>query len=219
MLWIGTGRGGVADRGELRVSDRMGKMSRMLALVHLLADSVEGLTLDEMAAALGVNRRTAERMRDVIAANFDLEERTDERHKRFRIAGALRRVYTRPSATEVAALQAEVEARTAEQAPRAALLASLLQKVKGALDDREKRRIEPDLDALVRLQRTRIVAGPLAPVDRDVLRVCIEAGSWVRAYIELGPSGEDEDCRRVLRGLAAALDQRFGIECNFIADD
>lgn len=169
MLGIGTGRGGVADKGELRVSDRMGKMSRMLALVHLLADSVEGLTLDEMAAALGVNRRTAERMRDVIAANFDLEERTDDRHKRFRIAGALRRVYTRPSATEVAALQAEVEARTAEQAPRATLLASLLQKVKGALDDREKRRIEPDLDALVRLQRTRIVAGPLAPADPEAL--------------------------------------------------
>lgn len=64
------------------------------------------------------------------------------------------------------------------------------------------------------------IEGPLAPVDRDVLRVCIEAGSWVRGYIELGPAGgDDEDCRRVLRGLAAALEQRFGIECNFIADD
>lgn len=34
------------------MSDRMGKLSRMLALVHLLADSAEGLTLDEMAREL-----------------------------------------------------------------------------------------------------------------------------------------------------------------------
>jgi proteasome accessory factor B len=147
----------------------MGKMSRMLALVHLLADSAEGLTLDEMAAALGVNRRTAERMRDVISDNFDLDERHDDRHKRFRILGALRRVYTRPSAAEVAALQAEVDARTLESAPRAAVLESLLHKVKGALDDREKRKLDPDLDALARLQRTRVVAGPLVRADPAAL--------------------------------------------------
>ena len=115
------------------MTDRMGKLSRMLALVHLLADSAEGLTLDEMAAALGVNRRTAERMRDVIAVNFDLDERIENRVKRFRITGSLRRVYTRPAAAEVAALQAEVDARRLEGAPRAAVLASLLAKVKGAL--------------------------------------------------------------------------------------
>jgi proteasome accessory factor B len=151
------------------MTDRMSKLSRMLALVHMLADSVEGLTLDEMAAELGVNRRTAERMRDVIAINFDLDERQDDRHKRFRITGSLRRVYTRPTAAEVAALQAEADARALEGAPRAPVLASLLHKVKGALDDHEKRRLDPDLDALARLQRTRVVAGPLAPADPQVL--------------------------------------------------
>ncbi|NJR80344.1 WYL domain-containing protein [Sphingomonas corticis] len=151
------------------MTDRMAKMSRMLALVYLLADSSEGLTLDEMARELGVNRRTAERMRDVIAVNFDLDERQDDRHKRFRITGSLRSVYTRPNAAEVAALQAEVDARTLEKAPRAAVLASLLHKVKGALDDREKRRLDPDLDALARLQRTRVPAGPMVETDPAAL--------------------------------------------------
>jgi proteasome accessory factor B len=151
------------------MTERMAKMDRMLQLVHLLADSAEGLTLDEMAAALHVNRRTAERMRDVVAMNFDLDERQDDRLKRFRIIGSLRRVYTRPSAAEVAALQAEVDARTLEGAPRAAVLAGLLHKVKGALDDREKRRIEPDLAALVWLQRTRVPAGPLVEADPAAL--------------------------------------------------
>lgn len=147
----------------------MAKLDRLLALVHALTESSEGLTLDEMAERSGVNRRTAERMRDVIAMNFDLDERQDDRHKRFRITGSLRRVYTRPTAAEVAALQAEVDARTLEGAPRAPVLASLLHKVKGALDDHEKRRLDPDIDALARLQRTRVVAGPLVPADPRAL--------------------------------------------------
>ena len=53
----------------------MAKLDRLLALVHALAESPDGLTLDEMADHLGVNRRTAERMRDVIALHFDLEAR------------------------------------------------------------------------------------------------------------------------------------------------
>lgn len=157
------------------MTDRMAKMSRMLALVHLLADSAEGLTLDEMAGALGVNRRTAERMRDVIALNFDLDEQIDDRLKRFRITGSLRRVYTRPNASEVAALQAEVDARALERAPRAAVLESLLRKVKGALDDREKRRLDPDLDALARLQRTRVPAGPAVAADPATLALVQQA--------------------------------------------
>lgn len=55
------------------MTDRMAKLDRLLALVHALSETTEGLTLDEMAERLGVNRRTAERMRDIIARHFDLE--------------------------------------------------------------------------------------------------------------------------------------------------
>ena len=118
------------------MTDRMAKLDRLLALVHALAESAEGLTLDEMAARLGVDRRTAERMRDVIARHFDLDERRDDRRKRFFIRDSLRRVYTRPTAAEVAALQAEVDGR-AGAGPQGVQLASLLGKIRSALDDRD----------------------------------------------------------------------------------
>lgn len=147
----------------------MSKLDRLLALVHALSDSGEGLTLDEMADRLGVNRRTAERMRDVIARHFDLEEMADERRKRFRISDRLRRVYTRPSAAEVAALQAEVVAQRSAGQAGSVQLESLLSKVKGAMDVRERRRLDPDLDALARLQRTMVTAGPIATVPPETV--------------------------------------------------
>ena len=150
----------------------MAKLDRLLALVHALSETTEGLTLDEMAGRLGVNRRTAERMRDIIASHFDLDEIIDDRRKRFVIRDSLRRVYTRPAPAEVAALQAEVDGqRAAGKTARAEQLASLLAKVKGALDDREKRRIDPDLDALTRLQRTLVSAGPIAIVAPETVTI------------------------------------------------
>lgn len=148
---------------------RMEKLDRAIRLIHLLCESAEGLTLDEMARELNVNRRTAERLRNVIALHFDLEDVPDGRTKRFRIREGLRRVYTRPSAAEIAALQAEVAAQRRERAPQADLLDSLLTKVRSAFDMRERSRIEPDLDALARLQRARVVAGPVVVAAPDVL--------------------------------------------------
>lgn len=154
------------------MTERMAKLDRLLALVHALSETTEGLTLDEMAERLGVNRRTAERMRDVIVRHFDLDEIADDRRKRFLIRDSLRRVYTRPSAAEVAALQAEADGRRlAGQTARADQLVALLAKIKGALDDREKRRIDPDLDALARLQRTMVTAGPIAAVAPETITV------------------------------------------------
>jgi len=151
------------------MSGRMAKLDRAIALIHMLCESAEGLTLDEMAAKLEVNRRTAERLRDVILLHFDLHETLDGRTKRFRILGSLRRVYSRPSAAEIAALQAEVAAQEREGTSQAALLGSLLAKVRSALDDREKLRLDPDLDALARLQRSRVTAGPVVIAEPEVL--------------------------------------------------
>lgn len=51
------------------MTDRMAKLDRLLALVHALSETTEGLTLDEMAGRPGVNRRTAERMHDISATD------------------------------------------------------------------------------------------------------------------------------------------------------
>ena len=154
------------------MTDRMAKLDRLMALVHALSETTEGLTLDQMADRLGVNRRMAERMRDIIARHFDLDEVIDDRRKRFLIRDSLRRIYTRPTPGEIAALQAEVEGRrNAGQTARADPLATLLAKVMGAFDDREKRRINPDLDALARLQRTMVTAGPMATVEPETITI------------------------------------------------
>lgn len=178
----------------------MGKLRRALMLVHLLSESSEGLTLDEMAADLGVNRRTAERLRDALREEFDIEERLEDRTKRFFIRESLRRVYTRPNAEEVAALQAEAQARRAEGAGHAGQLESLLAKVKSALDDRERARLAPDLDALVRLQRSRITAGPLldaTPEYIGVMQGAILAGACVE-FEYTAVDGSEAKWRRVI---------------------
>ncbi|WCT74645.1 WYL domain-containing protein [Sphingomonas naphthae] len=173
------------------MTERMAKLDRLLALVHALSETGEGLTLGEMAERLGVNRRTAERMRDVIATHFDLEEIADDRRKRFLIRDSLRRVYTRPTPAEVAALQAEAEGqRAAGRTARADQLASLLAKVKGALDDRERRRIDPDLDALARLQRTMVAAGPIATVAPETLTI-VQRAILAGCCIEFDYATED----------------------------
>lgn len=169
-------------------------------LVHLLAETSDGLTLDEMAKALGVNRRTAERLRDALRVEFDVEERLDDRTKRFFIRDSLGRAYTRPSAEEVAALEIEVVARRAEGSGHSIHLEKLLLKVKSALDDREKRRLAPDLEALVRLQRSRLVAGPLldaAPEAIGAIQAAILSGNCVEfEYITEGAA--EPKWRRVI---------------------
>ena len=55
------------------------KAEQMLVLARLLASSAEGLTLDEMAAEMGVGRRTIERMRDGLARLFpQMDEISDD---------------------------------------------------------------------------------------------------------------------------------------------
>lgn len=149
---------------------RMSPIDRMLSMVHMLADSNDGLTLDEMARDLEVGRRTIERMRNIIELHFDLAEVADTLPKRYRIEDSLRRVYTRPTAAEVAILQIEVMARKSEKSARAALLDALLIKVKCALDDREMRKLNPKLKILQSLQREQLPPGPIRPAANEQLQ-------------------------------------------------
>jgi len=76
--------------------------------------------------------------------------------------------------------------------------------VKGALDDGEKRRLDPDLDALARLQRTRVVAGPLAPADPQALaqvQQAILAGQCLEFDYRADGAGEPKWRRIVVYGL------------------
>lgn len=140
---------------------RNAKLDRLLTLVKALGESAEGLTLDEMAEVIDANRRTAERLRDLILVHFDLEESVDDRHKRFRIPGALPSPFAQPNVAEIAALQSLADTACKAGSAQATLLESLLGKVQAGLRREVKSRMAPDLDPLVRLQRHHVPAGPM----------------------------------------------------------
>ncbi|MBA4013144.1 MAG: DNA-binding transcriptional regulator [Phenylobacterium sp.] len=153
------------------------KAARLLDLARMLASSAEGLTLDEMADRLGVGRRTAERMRDAVREAFpQLEEVDDPPTRRFRIPAGLDGIFQAPSADEFAALRAAAEQYKAAGArARAGALLSLEQKVLSAIRAGARRKLAPDLEALLEAETMAIHAGPRPFEDETVLGAVREA--------------------------------------------
>ncbi len=153
------------------------KAGRLLELARLLASTAEGLTLDEMAERLGVGRRTVERMRDAVREVFpQLEEVEDPPTRRFRIPAGLDGLFQAPTAEELAALAAAAEMLSAQGAQaRAGALKSLEQKVLAATRAAARRRLAPDLEALLQAETIAVNAGPRPFEDEAVLRAVREA--------------------------------------------
>ena len=147
------------------------KAGLLLDLARRLAASAEGLTLDEMAQATGAGRRTAERMRDALAALFpQMEEVAEGSAKRWRIPGGLDAMFQTPTAEELLELNkaaASLQAGGAE--PRARILESLERKVRAAMRSGVLRRMAPDLEALVRAETIAVQAGPRPFEDESLI--------------------------------------------------
>src|ERR1700692_3248168 len=108
------------------------KAQALLYLARVLAGSAEGLTLDEMASAANVGRRTVERMRDALEQLFpQLEVIEEPPSKRYRMTAGLDGLFQAPTAEELAALGTTAEAlRAAGNHDRAAALAAVETKVR-----------------------------------------------------------------------------------------
>jgi predicted DNA-binding transcriptional regulator YafY len=147
------------------------KAGLLLDLARRLAASAEGLTLDEMAAAIGVGRRTAERMRDALWGLFpNLEEIEDPPTKRFRISGGLDGLFQNPTPEELVELGKAAEALRAAGAPsRAEALRSLETKIRAATRAAALRRVGPDVEALMRAETIAVQAGPRPFEDEAVI--------------------------------------------------
>jgi predicted DNA-binding transcriptional regulator YafY len=130
-----------------------------------------------MAERLGVGRRTAERMRDAVREVFpQLEEVEDPPTRRFRIPAGLDGLFQAPTAEELAALKAAAEMLAAAGAiGRAAALRSLEQKVLSATRAQARRRLAPDLEALLQAETIAVNAGPRPFEDEVVLSTIREA--------------------------------------------
>jgi predicted DNA-binding transcriptional regulator YafY len=153
------------------------KAGRLLDLARMLASTAEGLTLDEMAERLGVGRRTAERMRDAVREVFpQLEEVEAPPTRRFRIPAGLDGLFQAPTAEELAALAIAAESFSGQGASaRAAALKSLEQKVLSATRAAARRRLAPDLEALLQAETIAVQAGPRPFEDEAVLAAIREA--------------------------------------------
>lgn len=150
---------------------RHDKAAVVLQLAQRLAASAEGLTLDEMAAELGVGRRTAERLRDAVSSLYpQTEELSDPPTKRWRIRGGLSAFEQAPTAPELVELAKAAQGlRAAGETARAAALESLERKLKAAMRSTALNRLAPDLEALVRAETLAIQAGPRPSADEAVL--------------------------------------------------
>ncbi|HEY2752134.1 helix-turn-helix transcriptional regulator [Phenylobacterium sp.] len=147
------------------------KAGRLLELARMLASTSEGLTLDEMAERLGVGRRTAERMRDAARDVFpQLEDIDDPPTRRFRIPAGLDGLFQAPTAEELAALSAAAETFAHQGAvARAGALKSLEHKVLSATRAAARRKLAPDLEALLQAETIAVLAGPRPFEDETVL--------------------------------------------------
>ncbi len=143
----------------------------LLQLARLLSSSPEGLTIDDMADALGVHRRTAQRFRDALQGLFpQMEETADGKSKRWRIAAGLDGLYQSPTPEEVSSLSIAADAFRRQGAlARADVLDSLAVKIKSAMRGRALARIIPDVDALVRSERIIASPGPRLAEDEQQL--------------------------------------------------
>jgi predicted DNA-binding transcriptional regulator YafY len=164
---------------------RHDKARLLVDLARRLAGSAEGMTLDEMADWAGVDRRTAERMRDRLQDLFpQMEAVADPPTKRWRIPSGLDGFLQAPSTDELAALGAAAAELEARGAPvRARDLRGLEAKVLSALKAPARRRIAPDLEALLQAEAIAVQAGPRPFEDPEalgVIREAIKAGRRLR---------------------------------------
>lgn len=168
------------------------KSARLVELARHLAASRIGLTLDEMAEKLDVKRRTIERMRDQLIIMYpDLEEISDPPTKRWRLTSGLDTFAVSPTSEELAALTSSQKVMERTNPQTASALASLETKMLSMLKSNVKRRMEPDIEALMQAEAIAVQPGPRANVDKDVLSILRDAMLQLRrvSFLYSGGSG------------------------------
>ncbi|MGA0601515.1 helix-turn-helix transcriptional regulator [Caulobacter sp. KR2-114] len=179
---------------------RYEKAELLLQLARRLASSAEGLTLDEMAEASGVGRRTAERMRDALYILFpQMDEWPDGPVKRFRIPQGLDAIFQTPTTEELAELgMAGASLRASGATARAEILETLERKVTSAIRTTAWRKIAPDLEALVRAEAIAVQAGPRPFEDPEIVGAIRHALVAMRAIAFRYEGGRTPGARRTV---------------------
>lgn len=151
------------------------RYERLMAVIEVtreMGGAEDGLTLDEIASLAKVGRRTAERIRDLIAEAFGpLEIIEDGKSKRFRLpARGIDRFLTSPTADEIAELENAIrQAELRNDLMRAGKLKNLSKKIAISLRGSERRRIKVDTEAILSSETFIRHVGPHLKCDPQVI--------------------------------------------------
>ena len=129
--------------------------------------SADGLTLDQIGERFHVDRRTATRMRDAVAALFPGAEnfRGDDGKKHWRLPNGAARALVQFDAEELAALQAAAKLAERDGRPdQVASLQSVARKARALQTPAHAARVEPDLELLVCAEGLAARPGPCPAV-------------------------------------------------------
>jgi len=162
---------------------RHSKAALLLDLSRHLAASGEGLTLDEMASAVGVGRRTVERMRDALEQIFpQMQAVQDGATRRFKIPKGLDGFFQAPTAEELVELaNLSANLRRSGHMARAETVERLSAKIRAAMRSSALRRLEADVEALAQAEASIARVGPRPFEDREMLAAIRRAIMGLRA--------------------------------------
>ena len=178
----------------------MGQDKKAVALLRLarcLAGSAHGLTLDEMAAHMVCDRRTADRYRSDVEAIFpQLTAVQNGQEKRFHIPGGLVSFFQTPTAEELLELTKAIEnlkKKGINGEARARCLEDLKDKVCSAMK-KSMTKVAPDLDVLMQSEMIAVRAGARRLDDPETLKLIRQAILSMRAlrftYLKGSKPGE-----------------------------
>ncbi|WP_159013563.1 YafY family protein [Acidisoma sp. S159] len=181
---------------------RYAPAERLLRLARHLAGTRTGLTLDEMASALDVGRRTAERLRDSLADIFPQMDWWDdeERVRRWRLPSSALVGVMEVSVESVAAIEtAARECDARGEADRARLLREASTTLRAVMLPDALRKAEPDIAALMEAEGIATRPGPRPVIADGVLATLRRAILGMQLVVVRYAAGEaDEEAVRVL---------------------
>lgn len=172
----------------------------LLRLARMAAGRV-GVTFTDIEREFGVVRRTAQRMADALTQVFpDTESYYDgEGHKRWRVPGGRVAEFFAPTADEVAALElasANLEGQGLET--EAGQLRSLRETIKILLDDRRRRGLEADEEALLEAMGHAARPGP-QPKSRPEVDTAIADALKGLMVLEISYKSRADDTAKLRR--------------------
>ncbi|WP_046001810.1 YafY family protein [Paracoccus sp. 228] len=165
---------------------RYEKLDVLMRLALRMQASADGITLTDIAEESGKGHRTAQRMKEALIRAFpQIEETIDPDTRRVRLKlphGTLGRL-SAIRAEEISALHRAAEVLRREgDAETADMLATLSDRVVGAVDRPLRARLDPDIEALMEADGVALRPGPHESLDPAImaqLRKAILHGCWI----------------------------------------